>query len=290
MFTGLVEKVGKIVSAEDRRGQRRVRIKTGWNDLQLGESVSVNGVCLTVAEADAKGEALFFVSEESLDRSNLGKLEAESTVNMERAMQLGDRMGGHWVQGHVDTKGLVLNITSGHDHHKLTVALDPKYGRYCVEKGSITIDGVSLTINQLIETKLNEFMVTFLIVPHTWKNTTFPELRAGSYVNVEVDVLAKYIERLCPQLNQVTSILNSITPAMPAEALAAMIPPPAEAAEPVAEVAAAPAEASPETEQAAEALVAAEATSEPVMAASAEMAAAPAESSEPSNNSETASL
>lgn len=284
MFTGLVEKVGKIVSAEDRRGQRRVRIKTGWNDLQLGESVSVNGVCLTVAEADAKGEALFFVSEESLDRSNLGKLEAESTVNMERAMQLGDRMGGHWVQGHVDTKGLVLNVTSGHDHHKLTVALDPKYGRYCVEKGSITIDGVSLTINQLIETKLNEFMVTFLIVPHTWKNTTFSELKAGSYVNVEVDVLAKYIERLCPQLNQVTSILNSITPAMPAEALAAMMPPPSEAAEAAPETEAPP-------EQAAETLVAAEATSEaPVTAEAVEMAetaAAPAESSEPSNNSET---
>jgi hypothetical protein len=209
---------------------------------------------------------------------------------MERAMQLGDRMGGHWVQGHVDTKGLVLNITSGHDHHKLTVALDPKYGRYCVEKGSITIDGVSLTINQLIETKLNEFMVTFLIVPHTWKNTTFPELKAGSYVNVEVDVLAKYIERLCPQLNQVTSILNSVTPAMPAEALAAMMPPPSEAAEP-------PVEAAPEmeatTEQAAEALVAAEATAEPVVAEAAEttgMAAEPAESNEPSNSSETASL
>lgn len=278
MFTGLVEKLGKIVSAEDRRGQRRVRIKTGWNDLQLGESVSVNGVCLTVAEADAKGEALFFVSEESLDRSNLNKLEPESAVNLERAMQLGDRMGGHWVQGHVDTKGLVLNVTSGHDHHKLTVALDPKYGRYCVEKGSITIDGVSLTINQLIETKLNEFMVTFLIVPHTWKNTTFSELKAGSYVNVEVDVLAKYIERLCPQLNQVTSILNSITPAMPVEALAAMIPPPTEAVEPVAETA---------PEQAAEALVAAEATAEPVAA---EPSAEPAESSEPSSNSETASL
>jgi riboflavin synthase len=225
MFTGLVEKVGKIISAEDRRGQRRMRIKTGLSDLQLGESIAVNGVCLTVAEADAKGEALFFVSEESLDRSNLGKLEAESAVNLERAMQLGDRMGGHWVQGHVDTKGLVLNVSSGHDHHKLTVALDPKFGRYCVEKGSITIDGVSLTINQLIETKLNEFMLTFLIVPHTWKNTTFSELKAGSFVNVEVDVLAKYIEKLCPQLNQVNSILNSVTPAMPVEALAASLPP-----------------------------------------------------------------
>jgi riboflavin synthase len=82
----------------------------------------------------------------------------------------------------------------------MTVALDPKYGRYCVEKGSITINGVSLTINHLIETKLNEFMVTFLIVPHTWKNTTLSSLKIGDEVNVEVDILAKYIERLCPQL------------------------------------------------------------------------------------------
>lgn len=279
MFTGLVEKVGKIISAEDRRGQRRVRIKTGLSDLQLGESISVNGLCLTVAETDTKGEALFFVSEESLERSNLGKLEAESLVNLERAMQLGDRMGGHWVQGHVDTKGLVLNVSSGNDHHKLTVALDPKYGRYCVEKGSITIDGVSLTINQLIETKLNEFMVSFLIVPHTWKNTTFSELKAGSYVNVEVDVLAKYIEKLCPQLNQVTTILNSVTPATPVETLAASLPPPSEATEQAEETPAATIEAS------AEALVAAEATAEsPVMAETEEAQAA---SSEPSSSSET---
>jgi riboflavin synthase len=201
MFTGLVEKVGKVLSVEDRRGQRRITVKTGWSDLQNGESISVNGVCLTVAEANPKGEALFFVSEESLDRSNLNKLEPESSVNLERALTMASRMGGHWVQGHVDVKGLVLNLAEGSDHHKMTVALDPKYGRYCVEKGSIAIDGVSLTINALIETKLNEFMITFLIVPHTWKHTTFSELKIGSEVNVEVDILAKYIERLCPQLN-----------------------------------------------------------------------------------------
>lgn len=201
MFTGLVEKVGKVLSAEDRRGQRRIQIKTPWTDLQNGESISVNGVCLTVAEFTAKGEAMFFVSEESLDRSNLNKVEMESSVNLERALTLSTRMGGHMVQGHIDTKGLILNLNEGSDHHKVTVALDHKYGRYCVEKGSIAINGVSLTINSLTETKLNEFMVSFLIVPHTWKNTTFSELKIGDEVNVEVDILAKYIERLCPQLN-----------------------------------------------------------------------------------------
>jgi riboflavin synthase len=201
MFTGLVEKVGKVLAVEDRRGQRRVQVKTGWDDLKNGESIAVNGVCLTVAEFSPKGEILFFVSEESLERSNLNRLEPDSSVNLERALTLSSRMGGHWVQGHVDTKGLVLNLSEGSDHHKLTVALDPKYGRYCVEKGSIAVNGVSLTINSLTETKLNEFMISALIVPHTWKNTTFSELKIGEEVNVEVDILAKYIERLCPQLN-----------------------------------------------------------------------------------------
>lgn len=201
MFTGLVEQLGKVESAEDRRGQRKVLIQTKFNDLEPGESVSVNGVCLTVSEAGPKGEAYFFVSEETLERSTLGKLAKDSRVNLERAMQFGSRMGGHWVQGHVDVKGMVLNVVEGSDHHKITVALDPKYGRYCVEKGSITIDGVSLTINAITETKLSEFMVTFLVIPHTWKNTTLSELKIGDAVNVEVDILAKYIERLCPQFN-----------------------------------------------------------------------------------------
>lgn len=201
MFTGLVEQLGRVESAEDRRGQRKIQVQTKFNDLEAGESVSVNGVCLTVSEASAKGEAFFFVSEETLERSTLGKLAKDSRVNLERAMQFGARMGGHWVQGHVDVKGLVLNVVEGSDHHKITVALDPKYGRYCVEKGSIAIDGVSLTINSITETRLSEFMVTFLVIPHTWKNTTLSELKINDAVNVEVDILAKYIERLCPQFN-----------------------------------------------------------------------------------------
>ncbi len=201
MFTGLIEQVGKVLSVEDRRGQRRLQIQSKWSDLQLGESVAVNGVCLTVAECSPKGEAWFFVSEETLTRSTLAKLELHSRVNLERAMTPTSRMGGHWVQGHVDAKGLVLHFDPGADHHRMTIALDPKYGRYCVEKGSITIEGVSLTINAMTETKLNEFMLSFLIVPHTWKHTNFQDLKSGDSVNVEVDILAKYIERLCPQSN-----------------------------------------------------------------------------------------
>jgi len=202
MFTGLIEQIGKVESAEDRRGQRKIQIQTKYPDLKAGESVAVNGVCLTVSEAGAKGEAFFFVSEESLERSTLGKLETGSKVNLERAMVFGERMGGHWVQGHVDVKGMVLNCVEGADHHRITLAMDPKYGRYCVEKGSISVDGVSLTINSITETRNKEFMVSFLVIPHTWKNTTLSDLKIGDAVNVEVDILAKYIERLCPQLTE----------------------------------------------------------------------------------------
>ncbi len=202
MFTGIIESVGKVLSVEERRGQRKLQIKTPWQDVKLGESIAVNGVCLTVSEFTPKGECFFFVSEESLDRSTLGKLEVESAVNLERALVFGGRMGGHWVQGHVDAKGLILNLAEGPDHHKVTMALDPKYGKYCVEKGSISVNGVSLTINSLTLTKLNEFMISLLIVPHTWKNTNFSHLKIGDEVNVEVDVLAKYIEKLCSPSNE----------------------------------------------------------------------------------------
>lgn len=197
MFTGLVEKLAKVTSVEERKGQKKITIKTGHEDLAMGESISINGVCLTVAEIKGS-DAVFFVSEESLDRSNLGKLEENTMVNLERSLQIGDRMGGHWVQGHVDVKGLVLHVIDERDHHKLIVALDTKFGRYCVEKGSITLNGVSLTINSLAPTKLNEFMISCLIIPHTWKNTNLQYLKSNDHVNVEVDVLAKYIEKLCP--------------------------------------------------------------------------------------------
>src|SRR4051812_7006423 len=111
MFTGIIEKIGKVSNAEDGQGQRRLRIQTGWRDLVLGESIAVNGVCLTVAESTAQGEASFFVSEESLQRSSLGQLMADSGVNLERAMGAGGRFGGHMVQGHVDAKAKITGIT-----------------------------------------------------------------------------------------------------------------------------------------------------------------------------------
>lgn len=202
MFTGIVEQVGKVISLEEKRGQMRALVQTKFTDLALGESISVNGVCLTVSEATPKGEAYFFLSEETLACSNLKGLEAGSRVNLERALTLSSRLSGHMVQGHIDATGTLLNIMEGPEHHKLSIALDSKYGRYCVEKGSIAVNGVSLTINSLTETKQKEFMISVLIIPHTWQHTNFSDLKIGAPLNIEVDVLAKYIERLCPNLQQ----------------------------------------------------------------------------------------
>ena len=196
MFTGIIEQTGKITAVADGQGQRRMQIQTAWKDLLLGESISVNGVCLTVAEGTAQGEAHFFVSEESLSRSSLGGLLEGQRVNLERAMGAGGRFGGHIVQGHVDTKAKILEISEGPDHWKLQIALPLAFGRYCVEKGSIALDGVSLTINAISEAA-ESAILSFLLIPHTWKHTAFSERKAGDELNIEVDILAKYIEKLC---------------------------------------------------------------------------------------------
>jgi riboflavin synthase len=202
MFTGIIEKVGKVTFTEPKKGQLKATIATGFTDLQPGESVAVNGVCLTVTEATPKGEANFFISEETIERSNLRHLQPEVMVNLERAATLQTRLSGHIVQGHVDATATLLNSLEGPEHHKLTFAFDPKHGRYCVEKGSITLNGVSLTINSQQETKQGEFIVSVLIIPHTWKNTNLKFLKMGDPVNVEVDIVAKYVERLCPFYTQ----------------------------------------------------------------------------------------
>lgn len=215
MFTGVIEQTGKILSAEDRRGQRKVVVQTRWEDLQLGETIALNGVRLTVAEAGAKGEAQLYLSEEIIERSTLGKLAPEAKVNLERALTPTSRMGGHFVQGHIDAQGLILNLGESEGQYKITIALNAKYGRYCVEKGSVAIEGVSLVIQSITETKLNEFMFTCVIPAHIWKNTSLASLKISEAANVEVDILAKYIERLCPQLQAVNGLFSNALSAAP---------------------------------------------------------------------------
>lgn len=192
MFTGIVEELGRVEAVE--RGPDSVVLRlhgpTVVADAAHGSSIAVNGVCLTVTGHDA---ATFTVDvmQESLDRSSLGALQPGSRVNLERAMRADGRFGGHVVQGHVDGTAACLRRQPGENWEVVTFALPPELAPYVVQKGSITLDGVSLTVSRLTPT---EFDVS--LIPTTLELTTLGALPVGGVVNVEVDVLAKYVERL----------------------------------------------------------------------------------------------
>lgn len=192
MFTGIVEEMGAVASMVEQGDALRLSIrgKTVLGGTRLGDSISVNGVCLTVAELDGHTFAAD-VMRESLNRSNLGALREGSRVNLERAMAVGERLGGHIVQGHVDATTTLLSRESSEHWDVLRFTLPAEVARYVVEKGSITLNGTSLTVSALGE---NWFEVS--LIPTTLRDTTHGTLRPGDAVNVEVDVLAKYVERL----------------------------------------------------------------------------------------------
>jgi riboflavin synthase len=198
MFTGIVERVARVAAATRQGDALRLDLATGYDDLAIGESVAVDGICLTVVDTDAEGRAGFFVSAETLARSNLGGTERGGQVNLERAVTLATRLSGHLVQGHVDGIGRLTGLAQVGDSHRLTVSLDRVLWRYCVEKGSIALDGVSLTINQTTPIDADDrFSVVVNLIPHTWDHTAFRTLAVGDAINVEVDLMAKYVERLC---------------------------------------------------------------------------------------------
>ena len=192
MFTGLIEEIGTIRDRTDIDGAARLTVAAEivLDDVALGDSIAVSGVCLTVAEI-LDGAFLADVMPESLARTTLGELTAGSRVNLERAVQVGSRLGGHIVQGHVDGVGQVASRTPGARWDDVVINVPGGITRYIVEKGSITIDGVSLTVTQVDDTS---FGVS--LIPTTLTETTLGELAPGSPVNLEVDVVAKYIERL----------------------------------------------------------------------------------------------
>jgi riboflavin synthase len=192
MFTGLIEEIGTIRDRTDVDGAARLTVAAEivLDDVALGDSIAVSGVCLTVAEI-LDGAFLADVMPESLARTTLGELTAGSRVNLERAVQVGSRLGGHIVQGHVDGVGQVASRTPGARWDDVVINVPGGITRYIVEKGSITIDGVSLTVTQVDDTS---FGVS--LIPTTLTETTLGELAPGSPVNLEVDVVAKYIERL----------------------------------------------------------------------------------------------
>lgn len=196
MFSGIVERLAAVESV-GRRGQSLVLVvDAGWHDLELGESVAVNGVCLTVTELGEEGSASFFVSPETIARSNLGGLAGGARVNLERSVRLETRLSGHLVQGHVDGKAKLIAITPEGGAYRLELALPAELGRYCVEKGSIALDGISLTINSVSATA-DGARIGITIIPHTWEHTNLNAASPGDELNVEVDVMAKYVERLC---------------------------------------------------------------------------------------------
>jgi riboflavin synthase len=196
MFTGIIQKLGTVSQIELAGESTRIRIATGFADLESGESVAVNGVCLTVTDFDALGNAQFFVSPETLAKSSLGSLKTASLVNLERAVTLSTRLSGHLVQGHVDGMGKLLEVQERAESFQVRFEIPARLARYCVEKGSIAINGVSLTINFLERASAHATVVGITLIPHTWTHTQFSKIQAGDAVNIEVDVLAKYVESL----------------------------------------------------------------------------------------------
>jgi riboflavin synthase len=192
VFTGIVEELGSVVAVEPQPDAARVRIRGPLvtSDAVHGASIAVNGVCLTVVEHGG-GEFTADVMQETLDRSSLGGLGVGSRVNLERPVTLEARLGGHLVQGHVDGTGTILARTPSENWELVRVSLPDELGRYVVEKGSITVDGVSLTV---VEAGREWFTVS--LIPTTLELTTLGSREVGDIVNLEVDVVAKYVERM----------------------------------------------------------------------------------------------
>ncbi len=192
MFTGLVETIGRI-TAYERRGAAAVLTVTSslpLSEILVGDSVAVNGACLTVT---SKHEAAltFDVSPESISSSTIGSMRIGHKVNLERALKLGDRLGGHIVTGHIDCIGKLTRMSDASGNHVLDFSLPTENARYLIVKGSVTINGISLTVNTVSQ---DGFSVN--IIPHTFSNTTLEQLKIGAQVNLETDIIGKYVERL----------------------------------------------------------------------------------------------
>jgi riboflavin synthase len=192
MFSGIVADVGALARIEDRQGGLRLTVGThqlGLDDVQLGDSIAVNGVCLTVVHKVANSFVVD-VSRETLD-CTVGLDRPGAKVNLEKALRLSDRLGGHLVSGHVDGVGEVVAFNDIGESWRLVVRAPHELARYIAKKGSITINGVSLTVNQVAG---DDFEVN--LIPHTLQVTTLHELKAGAQVNLEIDLIARYVERM----------------------------------------------------------------------------------------------
>lgn len=193
MFTGIIAATGEIADINQGEGGARFRLHTGKLDLQgvrLGDSIAVNGACLTVVELHDDGFSAD-LSHETLSATTLGELGTRTPVNFEPALALGEALGGHLVTGHVDGVGTVQTITPAGDSQELTVRVPDSLARYIARKGSVCVDGTSLTVNRVTD---NEF--TVMIVPHTQQETVVRYYVPDTRVNIEVDIIARYLERI----------------------------------------------------------------------------------------------
>jgi riboflavin synthase len=203
MFTGLIEEVGRIEQLENGRGTSRMTVTAVMaRKLKKGDSVAVSGVCVTAVEVGPKSFAAD-LAQETLSRTSLSHARKGALVNLELPMKSGARVGGHVVQGHVDGTGKVLSLVKikGKDDYWLRVSLPADLQRYVVEKGSIAIEGISLTVAQIRDDELS-----VAIIPHTYKATNLSSIKSGDSVNVEVDVLAKYAEKMAKGTGQKSSL------------------------------------------------------------------------------------
>lgn len=194
MFTGLVQETGRVSSLQKVDGKTRITVTAREipAQLKLGDSVAVSGVCLTAVKIDRHGFACD-LAKETLRRTSLGGLKKDSVVNLELPTQAGARLGGHVVQGHVDGVGKLLDLEKikGGEDWRLAIQMPEELMRYVVPQGSITVEGISLTV-----AKIDSTQIEIAIIPHTYQATNLPTLKPGSPINIEVDVLAKYAEKL----------------------------------------------------------------------------------------------
>ena len=192
MFTGIIEEVGIVNKIIDKPSGLEFNVSANkiMDDLKMGDSISVNGVCLTVIKNTANSFCLDLVRE-TLDKSNLGDISKGDSVNLERALKANGRFGGHIIQGHVETLGVILDKRQQDDNVVLSVGLNPEWMRYCIPKGSIALDGISLTIS-----KIEANMVDVSLIPYTLQNTTLGMKSKSDTLNIETDIIGKYVNNL----------------------------------------------------------------------------------------------
>ncbi len=198
MFTGIIEEVGKVSTITDKK--IIISAQTVLNGTKIGDSISVNGVCLTVTKINTNSFDAD-ISPETMKVTAFGNLKTGSAVNLERAMSADGRFGGHIVSGHIDGLGKVKSILKENDFYRISIELPAELAKYTVKKGSISIDGISLTIADI---KAN--IISVSVIPHTFKNTNLQNLRIGDFVNIETDILGKYVEKFLSTSDNRTGI------------------------------------------------------------------------------------